>query len=149
MPYTNDPVGTPSDEIRFLLGDTKEPYDLSDNEVVYLLAQENGNPGRAAARGAEALQAKFSSAWEEKRVGPLLLRTFKGKADRYATLAKLLWSQASNRGVVPFAGGTSATDKIARATDPDRVKPTFKRRMMDYPAGSADIGRASDEELRP
>lgn len=147
MPYTDDPAGTPTDEVRFLVGDTTSPYDLTDNEVVYLLGLENGNANRAAARAAETLAAKYTKAYEEKRVGPLLLRSYSDKAGRFSKLAKALWSRASATTVVPFAGGISVTDKANREADTDVVQPTFKRTMMDYPGGSGDT--ASDEELRP
>lgn len=145
MPYTDDPLNILSDRVRFLVGDTKVPLDLTDSEVAYLLESERNNPLRAAARGAGLLASRFAAAVEDKRVGPLRIRTV-NKAKQYAALAAQLWARVLSTGGTPFAGGISAIDKSDRRNDLDRVKPAFSRRMLSYPPGVAD--NSSLEERR-
>lgn len=134
MPYTNDPQNIPTDRVRFLLGDTSSSPDLTDPEIVYLLETEGADdPLRAAARGAELLASRFTAAVEEKRVGPLLIKTAQNKAIRYMQLATRLWARVLSTSGRPFAGGISVVDKDARRLDSDRVRPAFSRRMMRYP----------------
>lgn len=141
MPYTGDPSRNPLDKVRFLLGDTKDSAsELTDNEVQFLLDEEGQNPLRAAARGAETLASKYSTAVVEKQVGPLRISSgTRGltKAERYMKLAQMLWKQAMSQSVVPWAGGISKSDKNSHLTDSDRVEPAFARGMMSYPATSA------------
>lgn len=135
MPYSDDPANVPSDRVRFLVGDisTTKP-DLSDAEVDFLLADENNDARRAAARAAEALAARYTQKAYIKEVGPLRIE-YRQKASEYLALAKSLWSKVTSTTAVPFAGGISVTDKDARESDPDVTPPDFYREMMDY--GSA------------
>lgn len=151
MTYTSDPAHVPADKVRLYVGDTNNTkLDLSDEEVAFFLADNNGNALRAAAAAAEALAAKCSGEAEDKTVGPLRLANRRqSKSDRYMRLAKLLWSRAlSEKGTPPFAGGISETDKIIRVEDGDRVGPAFGRRMMEYPGGNS-AQAATDRDLRP
>lgn len=150
MPYTGDPSRNLLDKVRFLLGDTDTPEEMSDPEIQFLLDEEHMNPLRAAARGAEALASKWSTAVVEKQVGPLRISSgTRGltKAERYMKLAKMLWSQAMRQSVVPWAGGISEQDKQTRRDDSDRVKPSFARNMMYYPDGQTSQ-TASAEDLK-
>lgn len=146
MPYTDDPEGTPSDAVRFLVGDTGATTDLTDAQVDYLLSQENGNVLRAAARAAEALASKYTKSASEKKVGPLTLinsNRSMTKAQEFLKLAKALWSRAS--ATVPFAGGISKQDKLTRAGNADKVQPSFVRGQMTYPKGLTN--HATEEDL--
>jgi hypothetical protein len=150
MPYTDDPRNVPADAVRFYVGDTAVARPLlTDNQVDLLLAEEDGNTLRAAARAAEVLAAKASAEADDKYVGTLRIRNLKSKQTRYLQLAKNLWAQALRGTIAPFAGGLSRVDKLIRATDGDRVRPFFARGMQRYPNGSTDESRSSDEELRP
>lgn len=150
MPYGNDPGHDPLDHVRFLVGDTSTSTpDLSDEEVAFLLDTE-GSPTRAAARAAETLSARYSKTASEKRVGPLTIiqgTRAMSKSMEFGRLAKLLWARAASGDSTPYAGGTSLNDKSIRQTDPDRVKPSFSRRMMEYPTGSTS--QADPDDLRP
>lgn len=138
MPYTDDPANVLSDAVRFYVNDTdvSNPA-LTDNEVLYLLAEEGDDALRAAARAAEVLAAKASSEADTKQVGPLKL-SYTYKARRYGELASVLWrranTSATSGGV--YAGGISRTDKADKALDTDRTIPAFEKDMMDYPYGS-------------
>lgn len=148
MPYTGDPARNPLDAVRFLVGDTNlSAQEFQDDEVQYLLSEENGNTFRAAARAAETLAAKYSAAVVEKQVGPLRISSgTRGltKAERYLKLAKHLWSRAFSRSVSPYAGGISVADKNERRADTDRVKPAFARDQMRYPLIS--LGQSAENE---
>lgn len=151
MPYTDDPENVPADAVRFLIGDTSATPKITDAEVAFLLSEEGDNTLRAAARGAEVLAAKYSGQADEKRVGPLWIRSFRSLSANYLALAKKLWNRA-NSGAgsgIPWAGGISQTDKVIRAASADRVHPTFRRRMMTYPNGSTSGGEDYEERLSP
>lgn len=146
MPYSDDPVSEPADAVRLLVGDTSTTApDLTDNAIDYFLEVEGANVIRAAARAAEALQGLYAKKAEERRVGPLWLRSFSDKSQKYAALAKSLWRRAGVSSAAPFAGGISVTDKNARVLDGDRVKPAFRRQMMSYPRGESQ--NMSPEEI--
>lgn len=149
MPYANDPANDPADEVRFLIGDTNQAAPLlTDEEVAFLLLDENSDPRRAAARAAETLAAKYTQQASERRVGPLMItsgnRTLT-KGQEFARLATRLWARA-NSSSGPYAGGISFADKITRAGDPDRVRPAFRRAMMRYRRQDG-INNDSGEEL--
>lgn len=137
MPYTDDPQNVPADQVRFFVGDTNTSNEeLTDPQIAFLLAEEGDSALRAAARAAEILAAKYSGIADEKQVGPLRLK-FSERSGRYSALAKQLWARASASSTVgPYAGGISVVDKQTKEADSDRVKPSFKRGMMDYPAGT-------------
>lgn len=144
MPYGNDPVNSQPDEVRFLVGDTdvSNPL-LSDDEVDYLLAKE-GSALLGAARAAEVLAAKFQSQASERQVGPLRIR-FERRVEHYSTLARQLRiTAATKESAAPYAGGISRQDKSTRASNPDRVRPSFKKRLMHYPQGTVVSTGASD-----
>lgn len=147
MPYTDNPETNPADRVRFLVQDTKEPYKITDAEILYLLSEQGDSAQRAAARGAEVLAAFYAGGAEEKQVGPLRLK-FTELSRRYTVLARSLWARASRASATPYAGGISRADKITRAQDLDRVRPIFYRKMQAYPnTGAPQTG--SEELLSP
>jgi hypothetical protein len=151
VPYTDNPAGSPADQVRLYLGDTDTVTNLlSDSEVAFLLEDEGNNTLRAAARGAEILAAKAASKAEDKKVGPLQLANRRqSELDRYRLLAKGLWARAATAdGSAPFAGGISRTDKLTREQDGDRTPSVFTRDMMEYHDGTTGQ-QATDEDLRP
>lgn len=148
MPFTDDPLNNPLDAVRVLVGDTSTSApDLTDNEVAFFLREEGGNFLRAAARAAEGLTALYAKKAEERRVGPLWLRSFSDKSKKYAALARMLWQRAarSGGGAIPYAGGISVQDKNARISNTDRVRPAFRRQMMSYPRNETQ--NMSPEEI--
>lgn len=145
MAYTDDPQNVPADAVRLLVGDTGTSPDLTDNAIAYFLSEEGGNVLRAAARAAESLQGLYAKKAEERRVGPLWLRSFSDKSKKYAALAKSLWARAASGSAAPYAGGISVSDKNARVRNSDRVKPAFRRQMMSYPRGETQ--NMSPEEI--
>jgi len=148
MPYTDDPTNVPADAVRFMIGDKSLTNpDLSDAEIAFLLDEQNGNTLRAAARAAEVLVAKYTTAYDQKRVGPLVLRSFSSTAESFRKLALVLWKRANTSSGGPWAGGISRADKSARQQDQDRVRPAFRRRLMEYPNVSLTGGDLQQEDL--
>jgi hypothetical protein len=129
-----EPTTSPEiEEVRFLLGDTAEPFQLSDEHIGFLLEQ-NSNPYSAAAIGARALAARYARQVDSK------FETVEGRYSQlranYEMLARSLDSQAKRAGGalgVPMAGGISRSKDDTAKDDPDRVKPFFDMNMFNNP----------------
>lgn len=106
MPYTGSPGTVPSDEVRFLLGDTdaNNPK-LTDGEVNWLLATYE-EPVRAAYQGAVRLLARYSGK-VSKRVGPTSI-DYSGLVDQYKGLIAQLAAMGGDRGTRPAPGAPVA-----------------------------------------
>jgi hypothetical protein len=129
--YSGDPASSTKDAVRFLVGDTSEDApELSDEEVLWLLASEGGVE-RAAARGAEALASKNASLID-KSIGAASISASQ-RFEHYRQLASRLWASATTLVAVPWAGGINESDKSAQESDPTRIAPAFSRDMMEYP----------------
>ena len=130
--YTGDPRDSAKDALRFHLGDTDpEDQQLSDQEIYYLLDLKAGNVYLATAEAARSLAGKYSRQ-SDKAVGDLRL-SLGQKADHYWELARKMELQGLKR-ATPYAGGISVSDKEKQRQDEDRVKPDFKRDMMENPS---------------
>jgi len=145
--YGGDPSVTTKDAVRFYLGDTNsQDQQLSDEEIAYLLSEENDNPIRAAARGAENVAAYYARQ-VSKSVGGLSLSAGFRMAN-YQKLAERLWrraSMATNGSLaVPYAGGISHADKDSREDNSDRVEPAFSRELHDIVSTNPTLGRFDD-----
>lgn len=149
MPYTDSPSTNPLDAVRALVSDTSTTAPmLTDNTIAFFLEEENNNVFRAAARAAEALAAKYANMAEERRVGPLWIRSFSDKSSKYLALAKTLWNRAMRAGSSGvYAGGISVTDKTEKVADSDRVRPAFSRRMMSSRLTAYANESGSSEDL--
>ena len=136
--YTGDPSDSDKDALRFHLGDTdSSDQQLSDQEINYLLQLHGGNVYLATADAARSLAGQFSRQ-SDKQVGDLRL-SLGQKAEHYWQLAKRMELQGQKR-VTPYAGGISRADKKNNRDREDRVKPDFKRDMMENPS----VARADD-----
>lgn len=122
MPF--DPADSPLDAVRFLLGDTATPPQLTDPEIQFALDQ-NANTYAAAAICARALSARYARRVDTK------FETVESKysqlRDSFEQLARSLDQQAKKAGGLgaPLAGGISKMDVEAAENDNDRVKPFF------------------------
>lgn len=132
--YSGDPQSSLKDAVRFFVQDTVEQdQQISDEEVEFLLADENQNTMRAAARAAEVIAAMYARQ-VDKSVGGLSLSAGR-RQEKYERLAQKLWSRANTVGTslpFPYAGGVSQSDKDIAEEDSDRVQPAFTRDMMEY-----------------
>lgn len=139
--YSNDPSTSTKDEVRFYIGDVDSAdWQLSDEEIAFLLSQESDNATRAAIRAARTLYARFTRL-VDKTVGDLSI-SYSQRAKQYLDLISQLETQAAlaTNAARPYAGGISKTEKQRIEEDTDAVLPVFKRGMMDYhdPASNAE-----------
>jgi len=139
MPYTGyDPENEPVDAVRFLVGDTATPFQLSDTEILFALDQ-NSNVYGAAAICARALAARYARRVDTK------FETVESKysqlRDSYEQLARSLDAQAKKRGGLgmPVAGGIGRADVENVENTPDRVKPFFYDNWGNNPPPSNDV----------
>lgn len=124
------------DLVRFLIGDTdsEDPF-FQDAEINGLITLE-GDPRKAAAKGAETLAAKFARQVDET-VGRVKQNCSQAY-DHYKDLAKSLRLDAAARVPVPYAGGISISDKDTVRDNEDRVASTFTRSLHDSRQGRED-----------
>jgi hypothetical protein len=133
--YGGVPGESNVDAVRFHSGQLSsgDPYLVYDEEIEYLLSQE-GDVYGAAACVAENLANRYSGKAKSKTVGETTI-TYGEREKNYRDTARSLRSRSSLRGVQPYAGGISASDKAAVAGNTDRVTPAFAVGMDD--AGGA------------
>lgn len=124
--YTEDPLNSPRDELRLIIGDTyaADPQ-LSDQEIDYYLARfPSMNQAAVGAvtqliakysRLADETTAELSVKWSQKAAAYRLLKT-----DLSDPLNGLSGS------FVPFGGGISNTDIKTRRGNPDRFDEQFR-----------------------
>lgn len=137
--YGGDPLNSPRDAVRLLIGDTDSSDKLLlDGEIDYFLAKYNNAPLNSAIRCIEAVIAKFSRLANEK-VGQVSI-DFSQKAKGYAAMLVQLRQRLAIEGGFPYAGGISRLDKAINVADADRVKPDFTKQMMDNTQAPNVIG---------
>jgi len=127
-----DPATDPVDAVRFLVGDTVAPTQLSDTEILFALDQ-NPNPYAAAALCARALAARYARKVDSK------FETIESKNSQlsrnYDMLARQLDQQARKQGGLgtPIAGGISRADVESVQANTDRVNPFFRENLFNNP----------------
>jgi hypothetical protein len=130
MPF--DPADSPVDAVRFLLGDTGTPSQLSDAEITFALDQ-NANIYGAAALCARALAARYARQVDTR------FETVESKYSQlrssFENLARSLDQQAKRSGGMglPMAGGISKAEVETVDADTDRVKPFFRDAQFANP----------------
>jgi hypothetical protein len=131
--YT-DPSSSPSDAVRFLVGDTdSEDFGLQDQEIAFALSQVNDDVYLAAAICARALAGKFSR--EVDTEFESVSSDYSQLAENYYKLARRLEQQAKKygAGLGIAAGGLTYSDIEANDENPDRVKPKFRQDQFANP----------------
>lgn len=129
--YSGNPGATNRDAVRFLIGDTDNTAQLvTDEEIAYMLAQE-GTSTSAAARICRSLAAKYAR-YMDQSVGDLSI-SYSQRYQQFSELAVKLESDAGSRVGIPYAGGISKTDKGSREMDTDRLLPSSRVGVHDYP----------------
>jgi hypothetical protein len=127
-----DPADSPIDAVRFLLGDTATPPQLTDPEIQFALDQTS-NIYAAAAMCARALAGRYARQVDDK------FETVESKNSQlrsnFDLLARQLDQQARMKGGMglPIAGGISRAEVDAARTDEDRVKPFFYDNLFNNP----------------
>lgn len=130
MAFTNHPSTRPIDAVRSLVGDVSTSDTtvyLSDNTYTYFIAQ-TPNFFSAGALAANAIAAFFMGKGSEVKVGDLIVR--RDMANSFRALAIELKTMSA-KGIAPYAGGISRSDKRANQQNTDLVSPAFRRSEFD------------------
>src|ERR1700744_628209 len=106
---SNEPGGTPKDEVRFEIQDTNEKAPLlEDGEISFALSIEGEVVLAAAARCCEVLSRRFAA--QADTSGGSIKATYSKQAAGYAERAKELRERSQGMHA-PFAGGISRSEK--------------------------------------
>jgi hypothetical protein len=145
--YSGDPVATPKDTVRFLLGDT-DPSDplLSDQAIAFLITSWV-NVYSAAAAGAEQIAGQFAR--EVTNSGDGVTIDFDRLQEKYMILAGQLRLLAKRvgRAASPYVGGMSKTETERALMDGDTELTTFGTGMHDIYRDGASGGDTVGQRL--
>lgn len=145
--YSGNPADSAKDAVRFWIQDTAAPWKTSDEEITFVVSKFP-NPMLAAANVARALAARYASK-PSKTVGDFSI-SWGELAKNYAALAAELESQGQTFGLRPYSGGTSISDMIAVASNPDRPRPPFWNNQFANNDGSNGTTEPGwDDQLPP
>lgn len=128
MPYSGDPASSATNRVRFLVGDTSARPELTDAEIVDLLAQVDGAAVWAAPLAADALAAKFAHqvTYSAGRVS----KSLSERAKAMRVLAASLRREAANYAVPVSTGQFRSTD-TNDAQNAELKQPQFVLEQMD------------------
>lgn len=138
MGAIDDDGVTPTSSVRFLVGDSVEPYQLSDAEIAFALSQTGDSTYLAAAFCARALSAAYARRVDTRFES--IETKYSQLRDSYERLARTLEAQAKKQGALglPIAGGISRADVDLATQDADRVDPYFYDGMFENPPSQND-----------
>lgn len=142
--YTNDPANNPVDAVRFWIADTTAPFQVSDEEIRYVLTLYP-NAIAAAAAIANELAMKWALS-VDKAVGDLKI-SYSQRAKFYAEMADRLKNQADQNGAQIFAGGTNLSEMAANAGNGNRNPQPFDMYQFDIPGACGPALPACGEAL--
>lgn len=115
-------------QVRRLVGDVLAgDQQMQDEEINWQITQYStvyGAAGACCRMLAAQLARKVDTVQGELRT------MYSAQTKRYLALAEDL-EMRGLRGVVPYAGGISVTDKVNVAQDPDRAPPEFNKHQFD------------------
>jgi hypothetical protein len=127
-----DPLSQQVMQVRFLVGDSRLPYQISNSEILFALG-ETTNIYSAAALCARALAARYARDVDYR------FETIESKngqrSKAFDMLARQLDQRAKRAGGLgePVAGGISRTDVESVHADTDRVRPFFRENLFNNP----------------
>jgi len=123
-------------QVRHLIGDVKQAEQLLQDEEINWELTQYPNIYGASAACCRALAAKFAVMVDTVQGD---LRTVYSQRSRNYKMLAMDYEQRGFRGVTPYAGGISVSDKVSVETDTDRVPPSFNRGQFDdlLPVGPA------------
>ena len=112
--YTGTPSSeSPIDEVRFNAQDVTEPFKLTDQEILALLAKHNDNVGRASVAASIIIAAKYAGKVDRK-IGDLSISASQ-KTAHYLAISEAMQSfNKANIAPVPFAGGIGGEPSFKR-----------------------------------
>lgn len=123
MPYTNDPQNNPVDEVRLMVGDVYEDFEvLKDNDYQFFLDKYNGNVNRAAIDSARSIMFLLSR-WTRERTGDI--EVYGSDWAKQYRAALLEFIRNPNLSVIiakPYAGGISKQDMRENDENSDNVR---------------------------
>lgn len=132
--YGGLPASNTTDAVRYLAGQVSTGDDIltSDEEIAFALSEAGNNAYNAAALVCEALAGRYRSNPTQETVGQLSI-TWGDRAKAFTAQAASLRGRGLMRGVAPYVGGISVSDKLIDQLDTDNVVPGFRRSMDDNP----------------
>lgn len=133
--YDGDPAASTRDAVRFLAGQTStgDAELVTDEEIAWALAQD-GSTYLAAASVCEALAKRYGGKAQTRTIGAMTL-SYAERGKSFLEQAAALRRQGGLRGVQPYAGGISRSDKASVDGDTDRLTTSFSLGMDDRPLG--------------
>lgn len=141
--YSGDPTDSSKDAVRFLIGDTSATFEITDEEIAYILTLYP-TPLGAAAACCRALASRFAK-MVDKEVGDLKIK-YSQRQKAFLDLAGQLEQQSGLTGLMPYAGGISVADKETVEADSDRPKPSFRSGQFDHRDGLPQGGETAAED---
>jgi hypothetical protein len=118
MSTYGDPAINPVWEVRFIIGDTAEPFRLTDAEINYLLGANSDNIYVTAYYGAISIATSASNK-ATKTVGSLTIN-YSEIATQYGDRAKMIKDTYLKSMAAPFAGGWVANGQGILLGNPEQ-----------------------------
>ncbi|MBU2701176.1 hypothetical protein Ga0466249_002290 [Sporomusaceae bacterium BoRhaA] len=130
--YSGDPSTSLKDAVRFSIGDTdsSDPL-LQDEEINYLLTKKSSVNGAAYA-ACQNIIAKYARLVDQT-VGDVQTK-YGQLIDHYNALSDSLYFDAGIA-AIPYAGGTTVSDRRSLQSDTSLVQPAFRKGIMDNEGG--------------
>jgi len=147
--YSGDPGNSPTDAVRYLVGDTaaKDPL-VSNEEIAYQLAENGQDVHWAAADVAEGLAARYAREVSASSDG----QTFSGDqlSTHYYELAEALRKRRRRhrRGAGPYVGGISWRERQKADEDDDKIPSAFRSHLHDHPGTPDGPRNTRNDPLR-
>ena len=125
---------TPMDYVRFLIGDTDAPWQLTNTEIDALLSKAGGHEFPAAIQACRALSARYTRKSGNSTVGPFSIN-YLDMATGYADLAvELERQQIMSSPASPYVSGFKKAGKEANEQDETINQLPIRVGIMDNPA---------------
>lgn len=120
-----------------MLKDTSSGSAKFTDEFLDYLYDNSANIWYAAAEAADMLAGQVAGSGSRRKVGDLEI-DYGGTASEWRLTAQR-WRMRGARGMKPFAGGITRSDKDTEKADSGRAAPAFSVGMHDH-AGSISTG---------
>jgi hypothetical protein len=116
------------EKVRFEFGDKAIPFKFTDEEILYVIAEEHDSVFNSTARLCE-IYATLCSDAASRTMGPLRIE-LKDRVKSYLDRAKELRAKAYQL-AKPYAGGIYVSDEDTFEADTSLKQPTFSNNLMD------------------
>jgi hypothetical protein len=141
--YSGDPSASTKDMVRFLIGDTCDPWLLSDIEIEFVASKE----ANAYTAGAECVRRilAFYARKVNKSAGGLSVN-YESVTRQYREMLEDL-ERRGRASQIPEAGGISIDDKKTLELDTDWPRPDFRKGQFERDDVPSQDPYTSPEEL--